>query len=46
MDHLVKCAEEKGLNLIDDFNQLDNPYWYSKHGESARLSTSSQNSFY
>jgi predicted Rossmann-fold nucleotide-binding protein len=51
MNHLVKCALEKDLTLIDDFSKLDNPYWYSKHGpgggdSTGRLSSSSQNSLF
>jgi predicted Rossmann-fold nucleotide-binding protein len=44
MTHLVTCAQEKGLALIQDFNELDNPYWYSKQEEANRLSVASQNS--
>eukprot|EP00602_Paraphysomonas_sp_CaronLab_P005917 CAMPEP_0185034772 /NCGR_PEP_ID=MMETSP1103-20130426/24919_1 /TAXON_ID=36769 /ORGANISM="Paraphysomonas bandaiensis, Strain Caron Lab Isolate" /LENGTH=435 /DNA_ID=CAMNT_0027571557 /DNA_START=102 /DNA_END=1406 /DNA_ORIENTATION=+ len=30
MDHLVRCADEKGLSRISDFSELCNPYWFSK----------------
>jgi predicted Rossmann-fold nucleotide-binding protein len=49
MDHLVNCAEEKGLSRLEDITQLDNPYWYSKNGvetETTRASVGSQNSMY
>lgn len=46
MEHLVQWAEEKGLALVEDFSQLDNPYWYSKLGEAERSSVASQNSVY
>ena len=45
MDHLVKCADEKGLSRLEDITQLDNPYWYSKHCP-RKASVSSQNSMY
>ncbi len=31
VNHLMSCARENGLVLLDDFKeQLKNPYWYSK----------------
>jgi predicted Rossmann-fold nucleotide-binding protein len=44
MSHLVSCAQDKGLAMIEDFNELDNPYWYSKQEEANRVSLVSQNS--